>query len=64
VLRDLDTKIAANEERIRNFDAIKVQIEALRARSHELQHECHLIERRKRQKTAGAAAGGAAAQKP
>ena len=64
VLRDLDIKIAANEERIRDFDSIKVQIEALRARSQELQHECQLIERPKREKTAGAAAGGAAAQRP
>jgi hypothetical protein len=34
VLRDLDTRIAANEERIRDFDAIKVQIEACHLPHH------------------------------
>ncbi len=71
VLQDLDTKIAADEERVRDLRAIKVQVDALQAKKDLLENELNLIERRLKEEKAAAAppavtppAGGVAAKKP
>lgn len=70
VLQDLDARIAVGEERIRNLEAIKVQVDAFQAKRHLLEKEIALIEGLNREKAAAAKpagrppAGGAASKKP
>jgi type IV pilus assembly protein PilN len=47
VLQDLDTKIAADEKRQRELQAIKVQVDAFQAKKTLLENKVNLIERLK-----------------
>jgi hypothetical protein len=71
VLQELDTKIAACEERIRDLEAIRGQIAASLAKRRQLEDELNLIERRLKGEKAAAAkpagtrpTGGAASKMP